>query len=308
MASGQSDNMLVATYLSAKCPVFFAPAMDLDMWQHPSTKSNVEKLLSYGNHMIPVGHGELASGLVGEGRMAEPGDIVAFLDAHSKKKADLKGTSILITAGPTREPLDPIRFLSNHSTGRMGIALAEECVDRGAKVYLVLGPTSLRPVDERVNVIDVQSAEDMYHACREIFTECSVAIFAAAVADYTPEHTSDKKIKKAEGDMDIAVKRTVDIASTLGKIKRDHQVTCGFALETNNEASNAQRKLDKKNFDLIVLNSLKEKGAGFKYDTNKITIYQHNIEPKSYPLKSKRAVAVDIVDTIIPLLAEKSDL
>ncbi len=305
MASGQSDNMLVATYLSAKCPIFFAPAMDLDMWKHPATKANIAKLISYGNHMIPVGHGELASGLVGAGRMAEPEDIVSFLEEHSKKKVDLKGATVLITAGPTRESLDPVRFISNRSTGRMGIALAEECADRGAKVHLVLGPTTLRPNHEHIKVADVQSAADMYEACNAVFNNCAITIFAAAVADYTPEQTSSKKIKKKDSDMSVPLKRTVDIAATLGNIKRKDQITCGFALETDNEAANAQRKLDKKNFDLIVLNSLKEKGAGFMHDTNKVTIYQHTAEPKSYPLKSKRAVAGDIIDTIVPLLAEK---
>ena len=303
MASGQSDNMLVATYLSAKCPVFFAPAMDLDMWKHPATKANVTKLISYGNHLIPVGHGELASGLVGEGRMAEPEDIVRFLDAYSKKKTDLEGATVLITAGPTREALDPVRYIGNHSTGRMGIALAEECAARGAKVHLVLGPTTLRPTDQDINVVNVQSAADMYEACSSVFGDCTISIFAAAVADYTPEHISDKKIKKKDGDMSIPLKRTVDIAASLGKIKRKDQINCGFALETDNEAANAQRKLDKKNFDLIVLNSLKEEGAGFKHETNKITIYQHDAKPKSYPLKSKRAVAGDIIDTIVPLLS-----
>ena len=301
LASGQSDNMIVATYLSAKCPVFFAPAMDLDMWKHPATQSNIKKLQSYGNHMIPVGHGELASGLVGEGRMAEPEDIVAFLNSHSKKKADLAGKKVLITAGPTREAIDPVRYISNHSTGRMGIELAEECVSRGASVDLILGPTVLKASHPAIKTTNVSSAQEMYEACREIFASSDIAIFAAAVADYTPENTSDIKIKKKAGDMDIALKRTPDIAAQMGDLKRKDQINVGFALETNNGEVNAKRKLDKKNFDLIVLNSLKDKGAGFKHNTNKVTIYQRGGTSQSYPLKSKRAVAADIMDTIVPL-------
>jgi phosphopantothenoylcysteine decarboxylase / phosphopantothenate---cysteine ligase len=298
MAAGQSDNMLVATYLSAKCPVYIAPAMDLDMWKHPATQANIKLLESYSNHIIPVGHGELASGLVGAGRMAEPEDIVAFLDSRDKKK-DLTGKIVMITAGPTREPLDPVRYISNHSTGRMGIAIADECQERGATVYLILGPTDLRPSSSHIHIKHVQSAEDMYEACIALFEEVDIAVFAAAVADYTPEEKSDIKIKKKADDMHLPLKRTQDIAGSLGQKKRSNQITVGFALETNDESANAQRKLDKKNFDFIVLNSLREKGAGFKHDTNKVTIYSKDGSTHPFLLKSKRAVAKDIIDLVV---------
>jgi len=304
LASGQSDNMLVATYLSAKCPVFIAPAMDLDMWKHPATKSNLSRLVSYGNHLIPVGHGELASGLVGEGRMAEPEDIVSFLELHSKKNSDLKGKKVLVTAGPTQEPLDPVRYISNHSSGRMGIEIADECARRGAKVHLVLGPSRLSPGSSDVEISHVTTAEDMYHACVSSFMDSDIAVFAAAVADYTPQSISDIKIKKKNDDMSIPLKRTIDIAGILGSKKRPGQITIGFALETNNESANAKRKLDKKNFDLIVLNSLREKGAGFQHNTNKVTIYSRSGEEREYALKSKAEVAADIIDTVIPILSK----
>lgn len=302
MASGQSDNMLVATYLSAKCPVYIAPAMDLDMWKHPSTQSNIQKLSSYGNKIIPVGHGELASGLVGDGRMAEPEDIIKYLESDLKKKSDLSGKKVLITAGPTQESLDPVRFISNHSTGTMGISLAEVCVSRGAEVYLVLGPTKNQPSAE-VKVHAVKSAQDMYEACAEIHDDADIVIFAAAVADYRPAQISDKKIKKGERDMNsLPLERTIDIAGTLGKKKRADQLHIGFALETNDGVANAQRKLDKKNFDLIVLNSLGEKGAGFGHGTNRITIYGSDGSHQAYDLKDKKEVAVDIVDYVVGLL------
>lgn len=305
MANGLSDNMLVATYLSAKCPVFIAPAMDLDMWKHPATQSNIDLLKSYGNHIVPVGNGELASGLVGEGRMAEPEDIVAFLEGFSKKKRDLEGQQVLVTAGPTQESLDPVRFISNHSSGRMGIEVAKECAARGAFVYLVLGPTSLKVTHKDIEVIHVRSAEDMYQACMSKQSEVDAFIFAAAVADYTPEVTSQEKIKKKDDDLAIPLKRTKDIAGSIGKIKAQNQLSIGFALETNNESVNAQRKLDKKNFDLIVLNSLREKGAGFGHQTNKVTFFKRDGSIQKFDLKPKSEVAKDIVDAISSLRSNK---
>lgn len=306
MASGLADNMLVASYLSAKCPVLIAPAMDLDMWQHSSTKSNLNKLVSYGNFIIPVGHGELASGLVGDGRMAEPEDIIAYLESFSKKKNDLEDKRILITAGPTIEAIDPVRFISNHSTGKMGIALSDECSARGAKVTLVLGPSNLRPERKDVQVIDVDTAASMFEACHKTWDSIDVAIFAAAVADYTPSKSSTTKVKKSDGNMAIELKRTKDIAKIFGELKRDNQLSVGFALETHNGKANALQKLNKKNFDLIVLNSLSEKGAGFKHDTNKVSIFQKDSKPTSFELKTKREVAADIIDTVVKVLSKST--
>ncbi len=301
-ANGISDNMVCAVYLSAKCPVFIAPAMDRDMWLHGSTQSNVDKLASYGNHIIPVGDGELASGLEGKGRLAEPEDIIRFVDEHLSKKKDLKDKHILITAGPTIEKLDPVRFLSNPSSGKMGISIAEECAARGAKVSLVLGPTSLKPSHSAIDLISVESAEDMYQACKIRFESADAAILAAAVADYRPKIYADKKIKKKDDDMSIPLERTTDIAKSLGKIKGKNQLLVGFALETNNEIENAKAKLQKKNFDFIVLNSMRDKGAGFKKDTNKISIIRNDQEIKEFPLKSKTLVAVDIVNELVSLM------
>jgi len=303
MANGICDNMLIATYLSAKCQVVVAPAMDLDMWKHPSTKGNISRIESYGNKLIPVGHGELASGLVGDGRMAEPEDIVGFLDDLLKQGKSLSGRHILITAGPTQESIDPVRFISNHSSGTMGVRLAEECQARGAKVSLVLGPSSLKVQSASIDVHRVRSAQDMYEACDQIYDSCDVAIFAAAVADYTPVNTATQKVKKADDDLSIPLKRTVDIAKALGKRKKGNQINVGFALETQKGLEYAKGKLDKKNFDFIVLNSLKDKGAGFGTDTNKITIISTDSEPKLFPLKSKVAVAGDIIDHMESLLA-----
>lgn len=300
LANGHANNMLTASYLSAKCPIFIAPAMDLDMWKHGSTVSNLEAVKNYGNEIIPVGHGELASGLVGDGRMAEPEDIVLYLEEHFQSNQDLLGKKIMITAGPTIESLDPVRFISNHSTGKMGIALANECVNRGAQVTLVLGPSILKPQNE-VEVIDVKSAQDMYEACKSRFSETDVTVLAAAVADYTPLTTATEKIKKKDGDLSIQLKRTIDIAATFGKIKKEGQITIGFALETQNELENAKAKRERKNFDFIVLNSLKQKGAGFKSDTNKVTIIHKNDHIKEYPLKSKTKVAKDIVNEMVTL-------
>lgn len=302
MANGIADNMVVACYLSAKCPVWVAPAMDLDMWLHGSTKRNLELLQSYGNHIIPVGHGELASGLVGDGRMAEPEDIVESLGGLFQKKNDLANRKVIITAGPTQEDLDPVRFISNRSSGKMGIAIAEECADRGAEVVLVLGPTSQRSHHIGVTTEYVRSAQEMYEAMNAHHSTSDVCIFAAAVADYRPASVANKKIKKKDDDMAIALERTVDIAATLGKLKSSKQVHVGFALETNDEMKHARGKLTRKNFDMVVLNSLRDKGAGFQGDTNKVTILKHNSEPIQYPLKSKRLVAVDIIDELVAFL------
>jgi phosphopantothenoylcysteine decarboxylase/phosphopantothenate--cysteine ligase len=304
MANGIADTMLVATYLSAKCPVYIAPAMDLDMWIHPSTKANLAKLESYGNGIIPVGNGELASGLSGEGRMAEPEDIVTYLTAKLASRQDLKGKKVIITAGPTHEALDPVRFIGNRSSGKMGIAIAEECANRGATVELILGPSKLSTQHHNINVHHVISAEDMYNATVSKYKDSDVAVMAAAVADYTPQSISDIKIKKKEGDLNIPLKRTKDIAGHLGSVK-ENQILVGFALETNDEIFNANRKLQKKNLDFIVLNSLNDKGAGFQHDTNKIRIIKSAEDIQEYPLKSKTAVAVDIVNEISKLLKNK---
>ncbi len=306
MASGLSDNIVVATYLSAKCPVLFAPAMDLDMWKHPATQANVEQLEGYGNQLIPVGFGELASGLVGDGRMAEPEDIFSIVQQLSKKKADLSGKKVLITAGPTQERIDPVRFISNFSTGRMGIALAEECASRGATVSLVLGPTQLTSHVAQIRIISVLSADEMFKACQEEWEDVDIAFFAAAVADYTPAAPSHEKVKKKEGELSIPLKRTTDIALTLGSMKKNEQISVGFALETSNEKFNAVEKMNKKNFDLIVLNSLKDKGAGFGHTTNKVTIFTKNGLEQSFDLKSKKDVAADIVDMTLSLIHENN--
>jgi phosphopantothenoylcysteine decarboxylase/phosphopantothenate--cysteine ligase len=288
-------------YLSARCPVFVAPAMDVDMWHHPSTRHNVNILRQYGVHVIPVAHGELASGLVGEGRMAEPEDIVAYLNHFFAQKQELSGKKALVTAGPTYEALDPVRFIGNHSTGKMGIAIAENLAARGADVTLVMGPTDLRPQNTAIEVVPVVSAQEMYEACRRVFPACNIAVLAAAVADYRPTHYSEQKIKKKDDDMRIELAKTIDIAATLGKEKKTRQVFVGFALETQDEAKHAQLKLDKKNFDFIVLNSLRDPGAGFGTDTNKISILHRDGSVKSFALKSKTEAAADIVDEIVSL-------
>ena len=304
MANGICDTILTATYLSAKCPVFFAPAMDLDMWKHPSTQGNIKQLISYGNHLIPVGHGELASGLVGNGRMAEPEDIIALLEQHFSRQQSLQGKKMLVTAGPTWESLDPVRFIGNRSSGKMGVEIAKAAAEAGAEVTLVLGPSSLTVEHPAIELIRIESAQQLFEACQQHFEACDAAIMAAAVADYRPITTSSVKIKKKEGDLKIELERTVDIAASLGKQKREGQLLIGFALETNNEQENAQRKLKKKNFDFIVLNSLQDKGAGFRHDTNKITIFRKDNKIKKFELKSKKAVAVDIINEITDLLAE----
>jgi phosphopantothenoylcysteine decarboxylase / phosphopantothenate---cysteine ligase len=301
LANGLCDNILSAVYLSARCTTFVAPAMDVDMWHHPATRDNLSRLQAHGVQVIPVGHGELASGLVGEGRMAEPEDIVAFLKQHFSKKQDFSNKKALVTAGPTYEALDPVRFIGNHSTGKMGIAIADALAARGADVTLVLGPTRLRPTHPGVRVVAVQSAQDMYEASQKVFGEMDLAVLAAAVADYRPKHVATQKIKKKDDELAIELARTVDIAAALGQVKRAGQVVVGFALETNDETTHAQGKLERKNFDAIVLNSLRDAGAGFGHDTNKISILRRDGTRTDFDLKSKIAVATDIVDEIARL-------
>lgn len=310
MARGLCDNLLVATYLSARCPVFFAPAMDLDMWKHPSTLENLRLLKDYGNRLIPVGTGELASGLSGAGRMAEPEEILAFVQQHFEDKhlvKDLAGRKIVISAGPTHERLDPVRYLGNRSSGKMGIELADEAARRGAEVTLVLGPSKHRPSRSEVELIEVESAADMYEAVNKAWDNADWCIMAAAVADYTPLTVSDKKIKKKAGDLKIDLQRTKDILVSLGKRKGPDQLLVGFALETNNAREHAQGKLERKNLDMIVLNSLADKGAGFKHDTNKITIFDTNNKEQKFELKSKRKVAADILDYALDFVSKKED-
>ena len=301
LANGMSDNIVTATYLSARCPIFIAPAMDLDMWKHPATIRNLDLLRGYGCHLIPVGYGELASGLVGDGRMAEPEEIIVFVDNFFNKKEDLKGKKILVTAGPTYEALDPVRFIGNRSSGKMGVAIADELAGRGAEVILVLGPSKLQAEHPSVLTLKVESAQQMYEAATAHFSECDAAILAAAVADYRPKHVSDIKIKKKEGDMTIELEKTLDIAATLGSRKQAHQKLIGFALETNSELENALSKLKRKNLDFIVLNSLRDAGAGFSHNTNKISIIFSENNVKEFDLKNKDDVAKDIVDELVQL-------
>lgn len=301
LAIGMSDNIIVATYLSARCPVFIAPAMDLDMWTHPATVRNLDILRGYGTHMIPVGFGELASGLVGDGRMAEPEDIITYLNQFLNQQADLKGKKILVTAGPTYEALDPVRFIGNRSSGKMGIAIADELAKRGAEVILVLGPSNIQAQHPSVLTFKVESAQQMFEVSMTHFSKCDAAILAAAVADYRSKHVSDVKIKKQEGDMTIELEKTLDIAAALGNKKQPHQKLIGFALETNNEMENALSKLKRKNLDAIVLNSLREEGAGFSHNTNKISIIFNENNVKEFNLKSKDDVAKDIVDALVQM-------
>lgn len=298
MATGLCDNLLMAVYLSATCPVVVAPAMDEDMWHHITTRQNLETLQSAGNHIIPVENGELASGLVGEGRMAEPEDIVKWLERFFLKQNELSGKKILITAGPTYERIDPVRFIGNHSTGKMGIALAEELKNRGGKVTLVLGPSAI-PVNPGVNVIHVTSAAEMLDACEKEFADADMAIMSAAVADYKPLSAAGEKIKKTTDELTLTLTKTADILKTLGGLKKDNQVLVGFALETNDGAAYAIQKLQTKNADMIVLNSLQDAGAGFGHDTNKITIFDKTGKAYPFDVKSKKEVAKDIVNTII---------
>mgnify|MGYP002700234312 FL=1 len=306
MANGVADNLLLTSYLSAKCPVFFAPAMDLDMYKHPAVQKNIATLISYGNHVIEPGTGFLASGLEGKGRMAEPADIVAALENFFESKSDMAGKKVMITAGPTYEKIDPVRFIGNYSSGKMGFALAEECADRGAEVTLIAGPTSLKTVNGKIKRINVESAQQMYDAAVENSPSADVQILCAAVADYRPSVTADKKIKREKtGEMTLTLVPNPDIAAALGKIKRENQVNVGFALETNDEATNAKDKCARKNFDFIVMNSLKDKGAGFQVDTNKITIFTAGGDVMEYPLKTKKEVAADIVDAVVEIAKKK---
>jgi phosphopantothenoylcysteine decarboxylase / phosphopantothenate---cysteine ligase len=325
MAHGNCDNIITATYLSARCPVFVAPAMDLDMWVHGATVRNLDLLKQDKVSIIPVGHGELASGLVGDGRMAEPEDIVAFVQNyfnvntqiagnqvdkhssfiihHSSLKKDLAGKKIMVTAGPTYEALDPVRFIGNRSSGKMGFSIVNELAKRGAEVHLIVGPAKMpTDLDPSVSVIKIESAQQMHAASTTLFPRCDAAILAAAVADYRPKVVSDVKIKKKDGEMTLELEKTPDIAAALGQLKQPHQRIIGFALETNNEFENAVGKLKRKNFDAIVLNSLRDAGAGFSGDTNKISIIFDEKNVQNFDLKSKDDVAIDIVDALSGLM------
>ncbi len=298
MANGTCDNLLLATYLSAKCPVYFAPAMDLDMYKHPSTKKSLENLQDFGNILIPATSGELASGLVGEGRMAEPKDIVDFIEKDIVSKLPLRGKKILITAGPTYEAIDPVRFIGNHSSGKMGFEIAKTAANLGAEVILVSGPSYQKVTHSFIKRVDIKSAEDMYDACHTYYNDVDIAILSAAVADYRPKNIATQKIKKKDSTLTIELEPTKDILKSLGAIKKN-QLLVGFALETNNEVENAKNKITRKNLDLIILNSLQDKGAGFATDTNKVTIIDADFNEKVFDLKSKKEVSVDIINEII---------
>lgn len=299
MAHGQCDNLLLAVYLSATCPVIVAPAMDEDMWRHPSTKQSLQRLQSFGNTIIPAEKGELASGLFGEGRMAEPDQIIESITNNFFLPKPLTGKKALVTAGPTYEAIDPVRFIGNHSSGKMGIAIAKELYRRGAEVTLVMGPAATDFSANGIRLVKVASADDMYKACHKVFGDMDIAVMSAAVADYTPAVKSGQKIKKKEDKLSLELKKTKDILKSLGEKKKKGQVLVGFALETDNEKEHAREKLIKKNADMIVLNSLNDKGSGFGHDTNKITIFQKKGKEKEFGLKLKEAAARDIVDTII---------
>ncbi|MCZ4320225.1 bifunctional phosphopantothenoylcysteine decarboxylase/phosphopantothenate--cysteine ligase CoaBC [Aequorivita viscosa] len=298
MANGTCNNLLLACYLSAKCPVYYAPAMDLDMYQHPSTAATFEKLNSFGNIQIPAAFGELASGLVGQGRMAEPEEIVSFLENNILSKLPLRGKKFLVTAGPTYEAIDPVRFIGNHSSGKMGYAIAETAAELGAEVVLISGPSALKLENDFIKIIRVTSAEEMYNAAHEYFDSSDVAILSAAVADYRPTEVVSEKIKKKTDNFTLHLTKTKDILASLGEIKKQ-QFLVGFALETQNEEENAKLKLKKKNLDLIVLNSLRDEGAGFKSDTNKITLISKDNKTLPFPVKPKTEVAKDILEYII---------
>ncbi len=293
-ANGICDNLLTATYFSARCPVFFAPAMDLDMYRHPATEENLRKLESYGNYIIPSEYGELASGLIGEGRMAEPEHIVAFLENFFQEKQIFAGKKVMITAGATREAIDPVRFISNHSTGKMGFALAECFAQKGAEVHLIAANTAIAQ-PEKVSFYKVSSAQEMFEVAQTLVEQMDICIFSAAVADYRPKEVATEKIKKNSETLTLELIKNVDIAFSLGQKKKKNQFFVGFALETQNEIENALQKLKKKNFDIVVLNSLKDEGAGFAYDTNKISILDKNGNKTDFSLKSKKEVAEDIV-------------
>lgn len=299
MANGLCDNLLLATYLSARCPVLFAPAMDLDMYQHPSVQANIQRLQGFGNELIEARHGELASGLVGQGRMAEPEELVEALDSFFSSNAPLKGKKVLITAGPTYEAIDPVRFIGNYSSGKMGYALAEEAAQEGAQVTLVSGPTHLSINHPLIEVIRVKSGKEMFDACEKVYSDSDINIFAAAVADYAPSSPAEQKIKKTTESFEIEMSKTIDIAKTLGERKSVKQFNVGFALETNNEMENAIGKIHSKNFDLIVLNSLQDSGAGFGHDTNKIALIDKANNIQHFELKTKKEVAQDIINSIL---------
>lgn len=301
MANGHCDNLLLATYLSATCPIVVAPAMDEDMWHHPATKENLKKLESFGNTIIPVEKGDLASGLTGEGRMAEPEQILDFICTRFFLTRPLTGKKAMVTAGPTYEPIDPVRFIGNHSTGKMGLAIARELQHRGAEVTLIMGPTQVDMSSNGIPIVKVKTADEMYRASNKVFEKSDIAIMAAAVADYAPVAIAKEKIKKKEDRLVLELTKTKDILKSLGEKKKEGQVLVGFALETNDEEQNAADKLQKKNADMIILNSLNDPGAGFGHDTNKITIFEKGGQQFSFDTKSKNEVAKDIVDTIIRL-------
>lgn len=302
MAHGICDNLLLAVYLSAKCTTYIAPAMDLDMYAHPSTQQNLQKLRDYGNNVLPVAEGELASGLIGQGRMLEPEEIVEWLINYTQTTEKLKGKKVLVTAGPTYESIDPVRFIGNHSSGRMGFAIAETFARQGAQVTLITGPTELQESNTAIKRIDVTSAEEMFEKTVKSFEKADIAVMSAAVADYTPEKVSITKIKKSGDELQLKLKKTKDILAELGRKKTKKQVLVGFALETDNEVQNAIKKLHAKNLDFIVLNSLKTKGAGFGHSTNKVSIIDRNGTQTDYKLKSKSEVALDIVNKIMHLI------
>jgi phosphopantothenoylcysteine decarboxylase / phosphopantothenate---cysteine ligase len=298
LVHGQSDNLLVATYLSARCRVMVAPAMDLDMYQHPSVRQNLDTIQHHGVTVLDAETGELASGLHGPGRMMEPEGIFERIASLFQNQVDLKGQVILITAGPTQEAIDPVRYISNHSSGKMGIAIAQEAAERGAQVHLVLGPTDIKVTHSNIHVLPVVSAQDMYEAAKKLHPEASCVVFSAAVADYGPAEVSSQKVKKSGDQLTITLKKNVDIALSLGKTKREGQIHVGFALETENEQENARQKLEKKNFDFIVLNSLQDKGAGFKTDTNKVTYFFNDHTSLASEVLPKREIARQVVELI----------
>lgn len=302
MANGIADNMLVTTYLSCKAPVFVAPAMDLDMFKHASTQQNLQRLRSFGNRIIEPADGELASRLIGKGRMEEPDKIVDILDNFFVTQNDLRKKKIVITAGPTFEKIDPVRFIGNYSSGKMGFALAEECAQRGAEVTLIAGPVALQTVHPHIQRVNIESAEEMYTTTTKAFRQADIAILCAAVADYRPQEQKDEKIKREQDEtLSLSLVRNKDIAAALGKEKRENQLVVGFALETNDGIANANEKLARKNLDMIILNSLQDEGAGFQYDTNKVTIIDRKGNVQALPLKSKKEVATEIVDRLIML-------
>lgn len=304
MANAVADNLLITTYLSARCPVMLAPTMDLDMYQHPANLKNIETLKSYGNIIIEPDSGELASGLVGKGRMAEPEVITERIIEHFSSKKKLKSKKVLVTAGPTYEPIDPVRFIGNFSSGKMGYAIAEELVSQGAEVILISGPTQLTTSNSLITRIDIQTAQEMYDAAVKYFPTCDAGIMSAAVADFRPVSAAREKVKRGKDNMQIDLTPNKDIAAELGKRKKNNQLLVGFALETNDEVKNAKKKIQNKNFDFIVLNSLQEKGAGFGVDTNKISIIDNSGNTKNFELKSKKEVAVDIVNELITKIEE----